>query len=208
MIGLYGGTFDPVHYGHLRTAVEVQTALRLDEIRFIPCRVPAHRTTPAASPEQRVRMLELALASAEPGLCIDARELHRPGPSYMVDTLMSLREELPETPLGLILGLDAFRTLPSWQRWQDLFALTHFIVMQRPGTEADFPAELTHVLKQRLSADPAVLRQTPAGRVMRLDVIQLDNSSTRIRQILAAGHSARYLTPDAVLDYMHGQGLY
>lgn len=108
MIGIYGGTFDPVHYGHLRTALEVREAVGLDEIRFMPCRHPPHRSAPTATPAQRLKMLELALAGAEPGFRIDLREFHRDGPSYMVDTLASLRSEVGDTPLCLILGLDAF----------------------------------------------------------------------------------------------------
>ncbi len=207
-MGLYGGTFDPVHYGHLRTALEVQTAVRLDEIRFIPCRIPAHRPSPRASAEQRLHMLQLAFAHGEPGLVIDARELTRPGPSYMVDTLTSLRSEQPQATLCLILGLDAFRKLPTWHRWLDLFELTHFIVMGRPGTGTDLPVELTQTIRGRATTDPVALRDSRAGQVLLLDVIKLDISSTRIRQTLASGQSARYLTPDAVLDYIHKQGLY
>ncbi len=208
MIGIYGGTFDPIHYGHLRTALEVKEAAGLDEIRFIPCRHPPHRQQPQASSAQRLRMLELALMQAEPGFRIDARELHRDGPSYMVDTLSTLRSDVGDTPLCLILGLDAFRGLPAWHRWLRLFDLAHIIVMQRPRIEPEWPQALTREVAHRLTTNPLDLRQQAAGRVMTLDVVQLDISATRIRQMQTEARSARYLLPDAVLDYIHSEGLY
>lgn len=208
MIGLYGGTFDPVHYGHLRTALEVKEAVGLDEIRFIPCREPPHRQAPAASPAQRCKMLELALAQNEPGWVIDSRELRRAGPSYMVDTLASLRAELGHTPLCLIVGLDAFRGLCSWHQWPRLFELAHFIVMHRPGVEPDLPDHLAAEVETRRVSDPRQLERSEAGRVFYVDVVQLDISATQIRQALGTGKSARYLTPDAVLHFIHGEGLY
>src|SRR5690606_16625703 len=125
MIGIYGGTFDPVHYGHLRTALEVKEAAGMGEIRFIPCRLPPHRTEPEAGPALRLKMLELALHDAEPGFRIDTRELDRPGPSYMVETLASIRTEIGTRPLCLIAGLDAFHGFPRWHRWRELFDLAH-----------------------------------------------------------------------------------
>ncbi|CAL1240355.1 nicotinate-nucleotide adenylyltransferase [Candidatus Methylocalor cossyra] len=208
MIGLYGGTFDPVHYGHLRTALEVKEAVGLAEVRFIPCREPPHRRAPAASPEQRLALLRAALADGEPGFRIDTRELERPGPSYTADTLMSLREELGEAPLALIVGLDAFLELHHWHRWRELFERAHLLVMQRPGPEPELPAELDAALRQRFSADPAALRRHPAGCIHFVPVTQLAISATQIRAAIAAGASPRYLLPDSVWRAIRELGLY
>lgn len=208
MKGIYGGTFDPVHYGHLRTALEVREAVGLDEIRFVPCREPAHRSRPVASPEQRRKMLELALDDHSPEFVVDSRELERPGPSYMVETLASLRSEWPDLPLCLITGQDAFRHLPSWHEWLRLFDLAHFIVMSRPNTDTHWLEPLAGAVAGRLVDQPCELKGTLAGRVLLLDVIQLDISATYIRQALLSGRSARYLLPDAVLDYIRESGMY
>lgn len=133
MIGILGGTFDPIHFGHLRTALDVVEDLNLQQLRFIPCGEPPHRDQPHASPAQRLAMVQLAIAS-ESRFMVDAREIQRGGPSYMVETLESLRQELGEQQsLGLIVGLDAFAALDSWYRWQDLIDLAHLIIMTRPG---------------------------------------------------------------------------
>lgn len=208
MIGVYGGTFDPVHYGHLRTALEIKETVQLDEVRFLPCRQPPHRQAPEASPEQRYRMLELALIDSEPGFSIDSRELRRPGPSYMVDTLGSLRAENGQTPVCLIVGMDAFRGLLAWHRWTDLFELAHFIVMQRPGNDCALSTPLAAKVVPRLTDNARSLQDGAAGQVLLQEVIQLDVSATRLRQALQSGRSARYLTPDTVLAYIRREGLY
>jgi nicotinate-nucleotide adenylyltransferase len=208
MIGIYGGTFDPVHYGHLRTALEVQEAAGLDEVRFIPCREPPHRQAPEASPEQRLNMLELALSNGEPGFRLDTRELDRPGPSYMVDTLASLRREIGSRPLCLIVGLDAFHGLPSWHRWRELFDLAHVIVMRRSGSEAGFSEQLAPLIRERMSGEAGRLKDKAAGAILLVDVTQLDISATRIRDALKSGKSPRYLTPDPVLNFIRAARLY
>src|SRR3569833_2622728 len=141
MIGLLGGTFDPIHFGHLRPAMDLLDELGLDHVRLIPCGVPPHRAAPRAHAEHRLTMLRLAV-SGEPRLRVDERELRRPGPSYMVDTVLSLREELGDTPLALIIGMDALNGLATWRRWRELVALCHLIVMERPGGTAPAPGEL------------------------------------------------------------------
>lgn len=148
MIGLLGGTFDPVHHGHLRIALEAKEALGLTEVRFIPCRQPPHRGDASATAQQRLDLLRLACGDM-PGFAVDTRELERPGPSYMVDTLASLRAERGDEPLCLILGWDAFLGLPGWHRWQNLLDYAHLAVVQRPGStdrvgwvEPSLPIEL------------------------------------------------------------------
>jgi nicotinate-nucleotide adenylyltransferase len=209
MLGIYGGTFDPVHYGHLRTGLEVKEALGLEELRFLPCRVPPHRGTPGAGPGQRARMLELALDGAEPGFALDLRELRREGPSYMVDTLASLREEIGDRPLCLVVGLDAFCGLPSWHRWRDLFGLAHLAVMRRPDApEPAWAGGLAEMVAARRALDLAELRLAPAGRVAFLEVTQLAISATAIRRLVAEGKSPRYLLPEPVLRTIRSEGLY
>jgi len=208
MIGVYGGTFDPIHYGHLRAALEVKEAVGLEEIRFVPCRLPPHRAVPEAGPELRLKMVELALRDGEPGFRLDTRELDRPGPSYMVDTLASIRSETGIRPLCLIVGLDAFLGFPRWHRWRELFGLAHIVVMRRPGAAPDFAGDLAPHVTERRTDQPAVLDLQPSGSIHFVDVTQLDISATHIRVAVKTGKSARYLVPDPVLHFIQEEGLY
>jgi nicotinate-nucleotide adenylyltransferase len=207
MIGLLGGTFDPVHYAHLRCALEVQQVCDFDSVRFIPCRRPPHRMPPHASPRQRLAMLKLALRG-QPGFEIDERELHRDGPSYMVDTLLSLRSEVGARPLCLLIGMDAFAQLDSWHRWEELAGLAHFAVMRRPALSVEPSAAVRALMNERLTRDPQRLRHESAGSILLCTVTQIDISATRIRELVASGRSARYLLPDPVLDYIRRERLY
>jgi nicotinate-nucleotide adenylyltransferase len=180
----------------------------LAEVRFIPCRQPAHRTQPLASSAQRRILLQLAIAE-QPGFILDERELLRDGPSYMVDSLDSLRTEFgKEIPLCLLLGSDAFTGLPQWHRWQELPELAHLVVMRRPGsTEFNSKtADITFGWQRLRSA--AGLSQQPAGGILYWSCTQLDISATRIRELLAAGKSPRYLVPETVLSYICDHNLY
>jgi nicotinate-nucleotide adenylyltransferase len=212
-VGLFGGTFDPVHFGHLRPALECLEALGLSELRLIPAAVPPHRAAPVAKPEQRLAMLRLAVAD-QPGFVVDARELQRPGPSYTVDTLRELRAELGDArPLCLLLGTDAFLGLPGWHEWQALPELAHLVVMLRPGFQANGLLErggdaIRALLKTRGVDTPAALQARPAGTVWLQPVTSLDISATAIRANIAAGGSVRYLLPDAVWRYIEENGLY
>lgn len=206
-IGLYGGTFDPVHHAHLRLAVEVREALALAELRFVPCRVPALRAAPGASAVQRLAMLDLAIRN-EPGLVVDDRELRRDGPSYTIDTLAALRAELgPDVPLVWLLGADAWAQLPRWRDWQRLTEHAHLAVLSRPGCEPPADARLADFLAA-YRGGPQDLRTHAAGRIWFQPASLLDISATAVRAALAAGRSARYWLPDAVLDYIRRHGLY
>lgn len=208
--GIFGGTFDPVHLGHLRAALEVREALALDSVRFVPCGIPPHRVTPHASARQRVAMLRAAL-DGEPAFRLDDREIRRPGPSYMVDTLESLRTELGRAPLCLILGMDAFLGLPSWHRWKSLSELAHIAVMHRPGwawRPGQAPGELATQVSARLTDEPRVLHEAPAGRIAFVAVTPLDIAASRIRAALAQGRSVRYLVPDGVWQLIQRQHIY
>ncbi|HRD66338.1 MAG TPA: nicotinate-nucleotide adenylyltransferase [Candidatus Competibacter sp.] len=206
-IGVLGGTFDPIHYGHLRPALELLETLELAEIRFVPCRIPAHRAAPQVTAEQRLALVRLATVG-QPGFVADDRELRRSGPSYMVDTLASLRGDFDDVPLCLIVGTDAFRELHTWQRWQELSGLAHIVVMQRPGVLQPFPPLLEAFVSPRVVYDALALRRRPAGGILFQPVTQLNISATQIRALLARGHSPRYLLPEAVLACIREWGLY
>jgi nicotinate-nucleotide adenylyltransferase len=198
MIGILGGTFDPVHFGHLRPALEIRQALGLDHVRFIPNRVPPHRETPWLESAQRLALLRTAI-DGEPGFVLDPRELERDGASYMVDTLDSLRADFPQQRLCLILGMDAFLGLGKWRQWQRLPELCHLIVACRPGfVWPDTHSQLLHELPAELATTAAELAAQAGGRILLQSVTQLDISSSYIRAELAQGRSVRYLMPDAV----------
>lgn len=206
-IGILGGTFDPVHIGHLRGALEVVEYLGFDELRLIPSARPPHRGTPQVSAEQRLAMAELAVAG-EPRLRVDDRELRRESPSYTVDTLESLRSELAaDDQLFLLLGWDAFCGLPSWHRWEELLRHCHMLVLQRPDADSEAPEALRDLLAARSVNDPQAMTG-PAGQISFIWQTPLAVSATQIRQRLAEGRSVRYLVPDSVLAYIHAHGLY
>lgn len=212
-IGLLGGTFDPIHFGHLRLAQELGEGLQLSRVRIIPAGLPPHRSLPLASPEQRLEMARLAVAG-NPLLELDAREIAKPTPCYTVETLLDLRRELGAAqPLCLFMGADAFLGLATWHRWRELFGLAHVVVAQRPGfpgltRTAAMPAELLAELQRRLVNEPEALREAPAGCILVHPVTALDISATQIRQQIGAGGSPRYLLPEAVLDYIQTHGIY
>lgn len=209
-VGVFGGTFDPIHFGHLRPALELKEQLGLERMLLVPAAVPPHREQPQASTEQRLQMLQLAI-DAESGLEVDQRELQRSGPSYMVDTLASLRDELGETPLCLCLGVDAFLGLPDWHRWEALLELAHIVVAHRPGWTLDeqtMPPVLAEVMYEHAHESMTALTEGSAGAIVMQAVTQLDISATAIRDCISNGRSARYLLPDVVWHYILEQKLY
>lgn len=204
-IGMLGGTFDPVHFGHLRTALDVVEQLQLDQLRLIPCTRSPHRQAPVASGPQRRLMLELAIKN-HPRLIVDDRELQRPGPSYTVDTLLSLREDFPDNPLFVLIGTDAFQALPHWSRWEQLGELAHIVVMRRPDEPLALEGTFADWYQQHL-AEPAD-RTRPAGGIWPVNVTQLAISASDIRARLRAGRDVRYLLPEAVIALISQMGLY
>jgi len=210
-LGLFGGTFDPVHYGHLRLAEEAIAHLGLAGVRWIPAGHPPHRGTPQVTAEQRLAMV-LRSTAENPLFSVDPAEVEASAPSYTVHTLTRLRSELgAQRPLVLLVGADAFAGLASWHRWRDLFALAHIAVSHRPGfpvETASLPHELATEFGDRRTTDAAVLAAAPAGQIVTFAMTQLAISATQIRKLLANGLSARYLLPDAVLDYIQDHSLY
>ncbi|MBR0566491.1 nicotinate-nucleotide adenylyltransferase [Azoarcus sp. L1K30] len=214
-LGLLGGTFDPIHLGHLRLAEEARGALGLDRVRLIPAGQPPHRGEPGSTPDDRLHMARLAIAG-NPHFEVDDGEVRSPRKSYTVLTLERLRAELgPTRPLVLILGADAFEGLPGWHRWQELFDLAHFAVANRPGYAPHgrrWPGTLSPALDQacrdRQISDPALLRTCSSGYVIPFDMTPLAISASLIRDLVRTGASSRYLLPDSVLDYIGLHHLY
>ena len=196
-IGIFGGTFDPIHYGHLRTAFEVLQTLDLDEVRFIPCGDPPHRGVTFAPAALRLDMVRLATRN-EPGFVLDDRELRRDGPSYSIDTLASLREEFPDRSLCLITGMDAFLGLPTWHRWDEILDFAHIVVAHRPGWRAPDEGTLGALLGERRARRAGDLHEALHGNVYIHAVTQLEIASTEIRSLVAEGYDPRYLMPDTV----------
>ncbi len=203
-IGIMGGTFDPIHYGHLRPALDIAQALGLDHVRLIPCADPPHRDPPQANARQRLALLQLAVKSA-PELDVDDRELLREGPSYTIDTLKSLREDFPENPLYLLLGTDAFLGLHQWHQWQDLLSFANIVVMQRPEEELLVAEPMKAWFEQHKMAD---YEPTLNGKIMLMPVTQLAISATQIRALFEKGSSPQYLLPDSVIQLVEMLGLY
>jgi nicotinate-nucleotide adenylyltransferase len=207
-VGLFGGTFDPVHFGHLRPAVELLQALGLAELRLVPGHIPPHRRLPRASPAYRLRLIQRSVQGV-PGLRVDDCELRRDGPSYTVETLRRFRASLgPEQPLCFILGADAFLGLTGWYRWHELTDYAHLVVMNRPDSPLDdLPSELAAWLaKRRLSRQQ--LRLAPAGGIRIERVSPVSVSSSGIRRCMARGESARYLVPEPIWQSIAGAGVY
>ena len=206
-IGIFGGTFDPIHYGHLRSAFEVLQALRFEEVRFIPCGDPPHRGATFAAANVRLAMVRAAI-SGQDGFACDEREIQRDGPSFTIDTLTALRGEYPRRSLGLILGMDAFLGLPQWYRWDEILNVAHIIVAHRPGWKAPDAGALGEIIAEFGSHCVDDLHDTLHGRIYIHAVTQLEISSTEIRVLIAAGRDARFLMPDAVRDVIKESGIY
>lgn len=212
-IGLLGGTFDPIHFGHLRLAEELAEVLNIGQVRFIPAGQPPHRGQPRASAKQRLEMVRRAIAG-NPRFVLDAREIEQKTPSYSVDTLTALRAELPpNTPLVLFMGGDAFLSLTTWHEWRRLFDLAHIAVAHRPGYslaswEDALPDPLRTLLSTRRCEQAAEIAEKPAGRVFLHPITQLDISASQIRDRALRGKSLRYLLPEPVIDYINENHLY
>ena len=207
-MGVFGGTFNPVHYGHLRSALELVEQLSLEQLRLMPCAVPPHREAPLCSAEHRAAMVELAV-SGEDTLSCDDRELRREGPSYTLDSLLELRAELgAERSLCLVMGCDALLNVRSWHRWQELLEYAHIVVLARPGWQLPGEGEVANWLATNRLDDRRLLAQRAAGGIVLEELRPLDISSTEIRKYLKEGRSARYLLPEPVLEYIRQHKLY
>ena len=212
-IGILGGTFDPIHYGHLRLAQQVGEVLKFEEVRFVPSGTPPHRAAPRLPAAERLAMVKLAV-QGNSLFRVDEREVNREGPAYTVDTLEALRRELGAgRSICLLVGADAFLDLATWHRWHDLFGLAHLVVAHRPGFPIDtwqdrMPQPLAHEYAARFMRDPLSVHLAAAGGIAVVAITALDISATMIRELIRAGSSPRYLLPDSVLDYIRSKTLY
>lgn len=205
---IYGGTFDPVHNGHLRVAIELRECLEVDCIYLMPCHIPPHRATPGGTSEDRLDLLTLSVAD-EPGLAVDGRELRRGGSSYTADTLRQLRGELgPEQPLAIVLGTDAFSGFDRWEEWEQIPELAHIILVRRPNAELEPGSVPARLLAERRVAHLREIKSRPAGGVYEIEPPMLDISATGVRERLEQGRSIRFLVPDAVVTEIRRRGLY
>jgi len=206
-VGVLGGTFNPVHYGHLRSALELVERLQLQQLRRMPCAVPPHREAPACSAQHRAAMVDLAVAG-EPRLACDSRELQREGKSYTIDSLIELRDELgADLGLYLVMGCDAVLTIDAWHRWRELLDWAHIVVIARPGWHLPQSGTVARWLASHQLPAAAALER-PAGGIIVEELRPLAISATEIRDLLTAGRSARYLLPEPVLDYIESHRLY
>lgn len=205
--GVFGGTFDPVHYGHLHSARELLQRAPLDALHMLPCHLPPHRQQPGCSSEQRLAMLRLACADTE--LQVDDRELRRSGPSYSVDTLQQIRAEIgAQASLVWVMGSDAFAALDSWHQWQRLPTLAHIVVMARPGEALPTEGAVAELLAARRGDDPALLGREACGRIVPLALTPYPISATDIRRRLKKGLPVDELMPPAVVNYIRQHHLY
>jgi len=204
---LFGGTFDPIHYGHLRCAEEARQKLKVKTISLLPAGQPAHRAMPLATADQRLEMLRLALKEF-PHLQIDCREIDRSGPSYMVDTLEAVRKQWPHRPVHLLAGQDAVNRLDGWHQWLQLFKLANIVILTRPAANVAYSKELGDQIDKRRTNDIAFLNSTSAGAVLPLQVAAVDISATMIKSIIRLGRAPKGMMPPEVWSYILEKGLY
>jgi nicotinate-nucleotide adenylyltransferase len=206
-LAFFGGTFDPVHYGHLRCADEAREKLGLKNLYLLPAGTPPHRASPQTTTRQRMDMLQLAQIEF-PSLNIDDREIRREGPSYMVETLQELRGEFPQHPLLLLVGQDAANLLHTWFHWQQLFSLAHIVILTRPSIKIAYRQDVAEQIQRRLHVDPQKLLCSQAGGVLQLEVVSIDVSATNIKKHIQQGRSLGSMMPPAVIDYINENQLY
>ncbi|TYL48201.1 nicotinate-nucleotide adenylyltransferase [Marinomonas sp. IMCC 4694] len=207
-LAIMGGTFDPVHNGHLRTAVEILDRFRFSGLTLIPCFQPVHKSRPSLLPRQRLEMVKLAV-SGDARLSVDSREMDREGPSYTVDTLRDIRAEIgPDQPLVMVLGMDSFLSLPMWLRWQELIRYAHLLVVSRPGWEPDFVSELSTFCENYRAKSSHELQCAPSGRIWFETLTPLAISSSMIRALAYKNESIAYLLPEPVQAYIEQHQLY
>ena len=204
-IGLFGGTFDPVHVGHLRTAVELSERYALHQLRLLPNHRPAHRNQPSASTRQRIEMLEIATQNM-PLLVVDAREALRDKTSYTYDTLCEFSQEFPDTTLIFFMGQDAFSAFHSWHRWQEILELTNLVVIDRP--DAELGEWATNLIAKQADTIGHRVEDARTGVIERCGVTQLAISATNVRERIANRQSVDFLVPERVKEYIVEQKLY
>ncbi|MDX2320598.1 MAG: nicotinate-nucleotide adenylyltransferase [Moritella sp.] len=206
-IGILGGTFDPIHYGHLRPCLDLLQQLNLAEVRLMPNHIPPHRAAPGSNAQHRLTMAALAVENCDE-LSVDTRELNRSTPSYTIDTLIELAAENPTTSVYFLIGLDSLNSLHTWYRWQELLDYCHLVVSYRPNYELQLSPDVKKLFEQVQTTDVEVLQQQKQGRILLWPTTQLEISATRIRQLIKNQQNPQYLLPDNVLSYIQKNNLY
>lgn len=206
-VGILGGTFDPVHHGHIRLAIEFLERLELVEVRLIPLNTPPHREPPVGSPAHRFKMLQIATGHLA-GITVDDFELRKPSVSYTIDTVSNFRTKSGDTPVCLLMGIDAFMTIKQWHRWQELPEYVHIVIANRPGNIIDNFESFAADLGITVTESPGRLHQAPSGQVCMLNIPMLDISSTQIRSIISSGKNPEGLLPTEVINYINTHRLY
>ncbi|MFT5482571.1 MAG: nicotinate-nucleotide adenylyltransferase [Halieaceae bacterium] len=205
---IFGGTFDPVHIGHMRTAIDARRQLLVDTLYLMPCHIPVHRDEPGCTAEQRRDMLELAIAG-NTGLALDDRELRRGAPSYSLDSIVEIRGEVgPDAPVFLLLGSDSFASFDQWYRWDELIELCHLVVVERLGVPAIYSQPVRELLRSRQVDSVESMHESAGGLILSLILTPWQVSATAVREAIDRGESTRYLLPDAVLRYISDNQLY
>lgn len=202
-----GGTFDPIHIGHLRMALELYESLNLNKVHFVPCYQPVHRHQPVASAEHRLAMVKCAVSN-EPAFEVDEREIRRAGPSYMIDTLLDMRNEMPDASLCLLLGIDAFIHFASWHRWEEILTQAHVIVAHRPNYQLPTSGIIADLLAKHAQQDIHCIHTKPAGNILLRPITALAISASEIRRKISCGQDPKYLLPETVCHYIHDNDIY
>ena len=207
-IAIFGGTFNPIHKGHLQTSVNIQNQFKFDSYVFLPCKIPTIKPPALASNQQRIKMIELAIKHY-PSFKIDLREIERDSPSYMVETLESFRSEYPEASINLIIGYDSFISLPRWYQWEKLISLANILIISRNefATEAT-PEIMRDFLKKYQSKDKTGILNQQAGTVLLFDAGHYEISSTQIREEIKKKQDVSFQLPEEVYQYIKAEGLY
>ncbi len=203
MIGIMGGSFDPIHFGHLRPALEIAEKLALREVRFLPAGLAPLKDAPHLAAQHRLEMLRCAIAG-QPLFRVDARELDRQGTSWTVDTLRELTAESPDETFVFMLGADAFAQFKQWKDWQTILQLVHLVVSHRPGHEID----RSQWQQAHWAQDVSSLHNQRSGKILPVAVTQLEISSTFIREQLAKARKIDFLLPEKVNRYIQENNLY
>lgn len=207
-VAIMGGTFDPIHNGHLRTAVELLDKHHFTELRLIPCYQPVHKSRPNITPEQRLNMVKIA-SQIDPRLRVDEREIIREDKSYTIDTLKDIRAEIGnETPLVMVLGMDSFISLPTWRDWSQLINYAHILIVARPSWDSDFVSELSSYYEVNRACSASELQSQPCGKIYMETLTPLSISSSMIRTLCQNGKSIAFLLPESVQSYIEQNKLY
>lgn len=207
-VAIMGGTFDPIHNGHLRTAVDIVDRFHFSELRLVPCFQPVHKSHPSVTAMQRLDMVSLAVRH-HPNLIVDDREIKRSGPSFSIDTLIELRHELgPDTSITMVVGMDSFISLPRWHQWQRILNYAHVLVVSRPGWHPEFSIELQELVEKSRAQTTAELQSAPAGKIHMETLTALGISSSMIRSLCEHNKSIAYLLPESVHAYIDQHTLY